>query len=143
MLRLSEYTVPLSSSEDYKRVILIVYAFAMAVLLNSALSMHFACLTCLLMLVYVFNLLKTKKPYPLDECIIYRRGCWFIQQRGKITKQYEHMTIRFDTTFYIFVVFFSETEGKVVRIVFVDQMTPEDYHMLRVLEKISLKIDPI
>ena len=137
MLRSFEYTVALSSSKDYKRFILVVYAFAMAVLFDSALSIHIACMTCLLFLVYVFNLLKTKKPYPLDECIIYRRGRWFIQQRGGVTKQYEHMTIRFDTTLYIFMVFFSETEGRVVRIVFVDQMTPEDYHMLRVLEKIS------
>ncbi len=86
---------------------------------------------------YVIYLVKIKKPYPLDESIIYRRGAWFIQQRNGVLKRYDHMQIRFDTTVYMFMVFLSQTEGKTVRIVFADQMHSEDYHMLRVLEKIS------
>ena len=120
---------------------LVVYAFAMVALIDSSIPFYICCITFVLMGVYVVYLVKIKKPYPLDESIIYRRGAWLIQQRNGVLKRYDHMQIRFDTTVYMFMVFFSQTEGKTVRIVFADQMHSEDYHMLRVLEKISFSSD--
>lgn len=137
MLSSSEYTVGLNSSQDYLRLMILVYGFSCWMVFNSACPWVLSCLICLCVIVFVFHVVKTKKPYPRDERLVYRRGHWSIEHCDGTAEVYARIEIRLDVGLFFLLMFYKADASRKKRIVFFDQITTENQRMLYLLERIS------
>ncbi|MFZ4076951.1 MAG: hypothetical protein ACOYKA_03100 [Legionellaceae bacterium] len=137
MLSSSEYTVGLNSSQDYVRLMILVYGFSCWMVFNSACPWVLSCLISGCVIFFVFHVVKTKKPYPRDERLVYRRGHWSIEHSDGTAQVYTRMEIRLDVGLFLLLIFYKADDSRTTRIFFFDQITREEQRMLYMLERIN------
>lgn len=129
MLNLLKGTINLSNSLHYRRVIIVAYACALGVLWYSACPFFLKLL--------LFSLLILQPYTGHFTAISYASGKWQLRHSTGQQTSYRQMRIIFNLGLFILIEFREVNQSQQV-VIFLDQITQEDYRWLQIMTKIDL-----
>lgn len=135
-MNLFNYTVVFGKSTDYLRLMAVVYVLAWFMLLTSGLGIIGKLLSSLLLLIQWFLIWRNPTPQPRCLSLEYLNKKWFLIQKDGRTKLFTHHRVLVEAGLFFILYLFSDNSHKVV-VIFFDQILPDNYRALRILEKIN------
>lgn len=138
MLPLLKTTINLEKSADYQRILVCLYVSFFAVLVQSALPLFFIGIGCVGLIVHCAQFFYLGYPDKKSQKL-YRQGSyWYLQSKNKRSVRYEQLQLQFDGAFFL-IMRLSGLGASKRLIIFCDQLTVEQQHALRLINKIEKK----
>lgn len=132
MLNLSNCTITLGRSASYIRLAILIHLGAAILLLGSAFILFLKWVLLLLLLLQMLHILNNPIPHANYLKLIYKGGCWFLICKEGESLLYEKARVLIHVGLFILVELRTETRRQVM-IVFMDQMTINEYRVLRII----------
>lgn len=136
MLLLSDVTIPINLSKDYVRCAVLIYVFAIIVLLQSALPNTVHCLGTLFLIRQLWRIAQCKTPLEIYQKIAFHEKHWYLYQINGEKKRYQQAKIRFDGGFFMLIVLLAEQDKKTL-ILFADQIARSHLRIIKLISKVG------
>lgn len=136
MLSLSKCNITLSKSTLYLRLISLIYGFTALMLINSQLNWLVKSIFLIYLLCHLFTIIYNPKPHANLKELNFLQDKWRLVNAENETSYYKAQRVMLNTGLFFLLELSNESERKVV-IIFSDQITSEDYRLLRLIEKIN------
>ena len=135
-MNLFNYTVVFTKSTDYLRLMGVLYLLAELMLLNCGLSLIVKLLGSVVLLVQGLMIWKNPTPQPHHVTLEYLNKKWFLRHQDGYTQIFTQHRVLIEAGLFFMLHLSSEDTRKNV-VIFFDQISPDDYRALRILEKIN------
>ena len=141
MLHLSDFTIILRPSNDYIKSIVIVYLFAVVLLLHSAFPLILMGLNLLILAWFISPILKVRPRSSIYLQLSHRGGHWFLQDTKGKKHRFEQGCVTFDGGIFILFTLIRHHSRKTL-VIFNDQLTNDQYRLLRLVGVSRPMINP-
>lgn len=132
MLALSNLSVIVNKSNDYRKCLIVLYGFAMSLLLSSTLPQYGSYLTIMVLLIYLIPIIHTGKPHQNIQRVVFQGNKWQLFDSSEISIEYDCLIPLFTGHFFILLSCRGDQMNRVI-VVFKDQMTQNQWHSFMVL----------
>jgi len=140
LLPLSDFTITLSKSTDYLRCAVLVHVLAALLLLRSALPFLLVVVIVIVLTTLLISICCYGVPTPTYHKLSYHPGYWLLHTRGGQQMKYDVVSIGFDGGMFILLTFSGENKRKNL-VIFKDQLTVDQYRILKFVDKQTRVID--
>ena len=128
-------TVVFSKSTFYLRCMTVLYGFAAYSLYGSGVPILGKILCGLILIFSMIYIVKNPRPYQRFRQLNYVSSEWILTTKAFETQRFERHRVLLDVGIF-FLLHLSSAENHQVFVIFFDQISPDDYRSLRILEKI-------
>ena len=135
MLNLSRCTIVFTRSENYLRLSLIIYFFALVMVCTSAFWLFFKLLFSLILLGQLLSIWHQPFPTSTYTHLDYFMNEWSLTHKNGQQFFYDRHRIMLDAGFF-FLLELTEENHKKILVVFFDQLKKDDYRILKLVEKL-------
>ncbi|VEG89979.1 hypothetical protein [Legionella spiritensis] len=128
--------VRLAESKFYMRLIILIYTFALSVVLTSGLPIAIKITLLLFLLFSVIHVYHTPHYTSGMRTLIYKKTGWQLINEQDVADNFNHYRIIIDAGLFLLVEF-STARKRRVFIIFSDQISSDEHRFLKIIEKIK------
>lgn len=139
MLNLSDCKIELGSSNDYAKLVLLIYLSSFLLLLYSACPLFLKITISFLLLVKCFRIISQPLPQPNYLMLSYK-GQWMLLDKDQQTLSYDKARVVIDTGLF-FLLELSGGSRKKLIVIFLDQIEPHSYRLLNIIKATRRNVD--
>ena len=139
MLPIYTLTIAFKPSNDYRKLVLLIYGLALIALLHSTCSAWIGVPIGLLLVMHVYPLLRCGLPMKGYHQLIYQGERWFLQTSMGATRSYTQVLVRMDMGLLMWIDLLDE-ETCHRMVLFHDQLSTEQRRQLYLLQLMQARL---
>lgn len=131
MLILSNNTISLTKSADYKKIVVVTYISAMFVLYRSSLPLTLECIVEFGLFIHLLYIFFSKKFLHEETSLVCQSNFWVLRKGARHPVKFETVKLKFDGDFFMIL----QLSGFGLRrkmVVFCDQLSSEQQRYFRI-----------